>query len=216
MKVRRIVSIGFLFVSAGALFLALKKPVPVAVAPQTPAQIAEHAQAFQSKIEELDRPKMSGSEPVEVRLSADEVNAAIAAARMAPTAASATGGASSVPDPAQLQDTKIPSAATELGPGQANVKDYKVNFAGDEVQGQFLADVGGKDVWVTLKGHLGAKDGYATFDPTEFKVGDLSIPVTLMNDALQKKLMEQRDQLKLPENVGGLKVENGEVVLTQR
>lgn len=215
MKIRRIVSIGMLLLSVGALFLALKKPAPVPVEPQTPAQITEHAQAFQSKIEELERPRTSGSSPVEVRLSADEVNAAIASASgMAAEPASTSSGTS--PVSAESQDGKVPSAATELGPGQANVKDYKVNFAGDEVQGQFLADVGGKDVWVTLKGHLGAKDGYATFDPTEFKIGDLNVPVTLVNDALQKKLMEQRDQLKLPENVGALKVENGEVVLTQR
>ena len=96
------------------------------------------------------------------------------------------------------------------------MKDYQVNFEGDEVKGQFLTQVAGKDVWVTLKGHLGSRDGYATFDPTEFKVGDLNVPVSLVNDALQKRLMEQRDRLKLPENVGGIKVENGEVVLTQR
>jgi len=63
---------------------------------------------------------------------------------------------------------------------------------------------------------LGSKDGYATFDPTEFKVGDLSIPVSLVNDALQKKLIEQHDRMKLPDNVNGIKVENGELVMTQR
>ena len=82
--------------------------------------------------------------------------------------------------------------------------------------GQFLTHIAGKDVWVTLSGHLGSKDGYATFDPTEFKVGDLNVPVSLVNDALQKKLGEQRDRLKLPDNVGGMKVENGELVMTQK
>ncbi len=71
-------------------------------------------------------------------------------------------------------------------------------------------------MWVTLSGHLGSKDGYAPFDPSEFKVGDLNIPVSLVNDALQKKLIEQRDRLKLPDNVGGMKVENGELVMTQK
>ena len=87
---------------------------------------------------------------------------------------------------------------------------------GDVAHGQFLTQIAGKDVWVTLSGHLGSKDGYATFDPTEFKVGDLNVPVSLVNDALQKKLNEQRDRLKLPENVGGMKVENGELVMTQK
>jgi hypothetical protein len=84
------------------------------------------------------------------------------------------------------------------------------------VRGQFLTEVGGKKVYVTLAGHLGAKDGYATFQPTEFKVGDLSIPVSLVNDALQKKLLEQRDRLKLPEFVSDVRVENGELIVKQK
>src|SRR6266480_7629558 len=67
-----------------------------------------------------------------------------------------------------------------------------------------------------LAGHLGAKDGYATFEPTEFKVGDLNIPVSLVNDALQKKLLEQRDRLKLPEFVSDVRVENGELIVKQK
>ena len=55
-----------------------------------------------------------------------------------------------------------------------------------------------------------------TFDPTEFKVGDLSIPVSLVNSALQKKLAEQHDQLKLPEGIASLRVENSELVITQK
>ena len=79
-----------------------------------------------------------------------------------------------------------------------NVKDYQVSMDGDIVRGQFLTQIAGKDVYLTLAGHLGAKDGYATFDATEVKIGDLSIPASLVNDVLQKKLAEQRDQLKLP------------------
>ena len=79
-----------------------------------------------------------------------------------------------------------------------------------------MTKIAGKDVYVTLAGHLGSKDGYATFDPTEFKVGDLSVPVSLVNDALQKKLGEQKDRLKLPDNVGEMKVENGQLVMTQK
>jgi hypothetical protein len=60
------------------------------------------------------------------------------------------------------------------------------------------------------------EDGQPPADPTEFKVGDLNVPVSLVNDALQKKLSEQRDRLKLPDNVGGMKVENGELVMTQK
>jgi len=54
------------------------------------------------------------------------------------------------------------------------------------------------------------------FDPTVFKVGDLSVPVSLVNPTLQKKLDEQRDRLKLPDNVGAMKVQNGELVMQQK
>jgi hypothetical protein len=42
----------------------------------------------------------------------------------------------------------------------------------------------------------------------------LSIPVSLVNDALQKKLLEQRDRLKLPDGVDDMHVENGQLVMT--
>jgi hypothetical protein len=37
-----------------------------------------------------------------------------------------------------------------------------------------------------------------------------------VNDALQKKLAEQHDQLKLPDNVKDIKVQNGELVFVQK
>jgi hypothetical protein len=67
-----------------------------------------------------------------------------------------------------------------------------------------------------VSGHLAARDGYATFDPTEFKLGDLNLPVSLVNSALQQKLAEQRDRLRLPDCVGDLEVEDGELVMKQK
>ena len=103
-----------------------------------------------------------------------------------------------------------------VGPGEVEVKGYQVKLEGDIARGQFLTQIAGKDIYVTLAGHLGSQDGYVTFDPTEFKVGDLSIPVSLVNSALLRKLAEQREQLKLPEGIVSLRVENGELVITQK
>ena len=105
---------------------------------------------------------------------------------------------------------------TNVGSGAPNIKDQQVSFDGDVVHGQFLTEIAGKDVWVTISGHIGEKDGYATFEPTEFKVGDLEVPVSLVNPALQKKMAEERDRLKLPNNVGNMKVENSELVMQQK
>ena len=86
---------------------------------------------------------------------------------------------------------------SNVGDGAPNIKDQKVTYDGDTVHGQFLTEIAGKDVWITISGHMGQKDGYATFDPTEFKVGGVEVPVSLVNPALQRKLAEERDRLKL-------------------
>jgi hypothetical protein len=209
LKIDRIISIATLLTSVIALVLVLKKPAPVAQ-PMPVAAAAQKAQSFQDKMQQLDQPKDPSQPPAEVRVSADEVSAAIAQAAGAIPAV-ADGESSSAP-----ASTTPSSPDSIVGAGAPDVKDYQVNFDGDVAHGQFLTNIGGKDVWVTLAGHLGSKDGYATFDPTEFKVGDLNIPVSLVNDALQKKLLEQRDRLKLPDNVGGIKVEDGQLVMTQK
>lgn len=202
-----------LVTSVVALVLVLKKPAPVAQ-PQTKAAIAANAESFGQKMEQFAQAaqqsspapgsyqttashaqQTSNQQPkTEVRLSSDEVGAALAQA-------TGTGGLS--PD-------------SNVGSGAPTIKDERVSFEGDVVHGQFLAEVAGKDVWVTVSGHLGSKDGYATFDPTEFKLGDMSVPVSLVNPSLQKKLAEQRDRLKLPDYVGDVKVQNGELVMQQK
>jgi hypothetical protein len=224
-KLDRIISIATLVASLVAIVLVLKKPAPVAQ-PQTPAAIAAHAQSFGQKLDQLEQaahqapsassgdsstpaqnprnPETAASSPqtaaqpkAEVHLTSDEVGAALAQA-----VGSAGAGAL--------------SADSNLGSGAPTIKDQQVSFDGDVVHGQFLTEVAGKDVWVTVSGHLASKDGYATFEPTEFKVGDLSVPVSLVNPALQKKLAEQRDRMKLPDFVGDVKVQNGELVMQQK
>jgi hypothetical protein len=205
-KLDRIISLATLVSSLIAIVLVLKKPQPVAP-PMAAAVAAAKAQSFQEKVQQLDQPKDPGKPSPEVRLSSDEVNAALAQAVGAISATADSGGL----------PTAVPSSPDAvIAPGQPEVKDYQVSMDGDIARGQFLTQIAGKDVYVTLAGHLNAKDGYATFDPTEFKIGDLDIPVSLVNDALQKKLAEQRDRLKLPDNVSGIKVENGELVLTPK
>jgi hypothetical protein len=204
-KIDRVISIATLAASVAALLLVLRKPQPVAP-PLPRAALAANAQSFQDKIEQLEQASTQGQSNAEVRLSSQEVTAAIAQATGA-LSGSEGGGASA---------SGGSSLSGDLGPGQPEIKDYQVNFEGDLVKGQFLTQVAGKDVWVTVEGHLGSKDGYATFEPTQFKIGDLSVPVSMVNGPLQKRLAEQRDRLKLPDNVGGIKVENGEVVLSNK
>lgn len=213
MKWQRVISLTTLAISVFTLVLVLRKPAPVAV-PISPAATAANAQSFQEKVNRLALPAAPGEGGSEVRLTAGELTAALAQATgMLPSTATASSNANGV---SSSTSPSAPGGAQEFPGAVPNIKDYQVSMDGDIVRGQFLTQIAGKDVYLTLAGHLGAKDGYATFEATEVKVGDLSVPVSLVNDALQKKLAEQRDQLKLPNNVKDLKIENGELVFVEK
>jgi len=211
----RIISVTTLVASLVAIVLVLKRPAPVAQK-QAPAKIAEHAQSFDQKMAQFAQETQQSQDAApasapssgpdaapaqtpkaEVHINSDEMSAVLA---------QSLGNLGS----AEGLNTNVGNGAAPA------IKDQQVSFDGDLVHGQFLTEVAGKDVWITVSGHIGEKDGFATFDPTEFKVGDLNVPVSLVNPALQKKLAEQRDRLKLPDNVGSMKVENSELVMQQK
>jgi len=227
-KLDRIISIATLGASVVAIVLVLKRPTPVAQ-PQTPAAIAANAQSFGQKMEQLEQ---AGQQPTSGSSSGSVSGGSYQVAPSGNQQGVSSSSASSVQPKAEvhINSDEIGAALAQamgtgsgelspdsnVGPGAPTIKDQQVSFDGDVVHGQFLTQVAGKDVWVTVSGHLASKDGYATFEPTEFKVGDLNVPVSLVNPALQKKLAEQRDRLKLPDYVGDVKVQNGELVMQQK
>jgi len=196
------------------------KPQPVA-SPQNAEVTRANAASFDQKLERLETPRTVVDPPAEVHFTSDEVSAVIAQSTSSPATAASNPAPSSTSaarptDPAKPVSSAPSSPDAVMSPGQVQVKGYEVKLEGDVARGQFVTQVAGKDVYVTLAGHLGSQDGYVTFDPTEFKVGDFSIPVSLVNSALQKKLTEQREQLKLPQGIASLRVENSELVITQK
>lgn len=197
---RRIFTAFTLALGAVTLYQALSKPAPIAQ-PQTAETAKANAESFDRKLAQLQTSKAEGGGPTEAHFSSQEVSAEISQS-MSPAPATAT--------------VSSPSPENTVGSGEVQVKNYQVELQGNEAMGQFVTQVAGKDLYVTLAGRLGSRDGYITFDPTEFKVGDMSIPISLVNSALQKKLAEQREQLKLPDGVASLRVENGELVITEQ
>jgi len=185
-----------------SIFLLLKTPAPVAQA-LDPALLQQNADSFQQKLAELANAQSAGDTGTEVHFTAPEVNAAIVQA--------------TAPQPAPAAPRPAPQPAPQPAAEQVPIKSTLVSFDDDVVKGQFLTELYGKDVYITVAGHLGSRDGYVTFEPTEFKVGDLSVPVSLVNPALQNKLAdpENRDKMKLPVFVKGLRVENGELVISE-
>jgi len=212
MKIRfdRIISIATLVAALVAIILVLKKPAPVAAPAQAPTAVAGQA-ATNNQGTAVSRPteqpysggvayapsaspapgtSVSASQSVAVAASSNskadpQINSDEISAAVTKMLGGAAGGANLTPD-------------SNVGSGEPTIKDQQVTMDGDIVHGRFLTQIAGKDVWVTISGHMGEKDGYATFDPTEFKVGDMNVPVSLVNPALQRKLAEQRDRLKIP------------------
>src|SRR5437016_2381400 len=111
-KIDRIISVATLVTSVIALFLVLKKPAPVAQ-PQPAAAAVANAQSFQEKVQQLDQPKGEGQPPAAVRLSSNEVSAALAQAAGQIPMAAATQALSGSPQNAS------PDAA--VAPGQPEV-----------------------------------------------------------------------------------------------
>jgi hypothetical protein len=209
LKMDRIISIATLVASVVAIVLVLKKPAPV-TQPSAPTATVQQAGPDQKM---PDRQPQSQSLPAYTSSPAYNPSPASAPAPSATPTPSATASAKPTP---QAGSSEVSSALAKMlgglggamnlspdssvGSSMPNIKDQQVTMDGDIVHGRFLTEIAGKDVWVSISGHMGDKDGYATFDPTEIKVGDMEVPVSLVNPALQKKLAEERDRLKIPTN----------------
>lgn len=197
LPIRKILSVLILLSLVVVIVLGLRKPEPVAL-PQGPERRAVNAWSFQQKIDALAQAQAQGASGTEVRLTAEEIRAAFSDA------------STSFTEPQGL------SSGTTAPGEQPVLSEPQVSFEGDLLKGQFATEISGKKVYVTVNGRLGSKDGYATFEPTEFRIGDLNVPVSLVNGALQKRLLEERDKLKLPDYVSEVRVENGELVVRQK
>lgn len=206
LKMDRIISIATLVASVVAIVLVLKKPAPLQ--PTAPTVIVQQGAPDQKP---ADPQPQSQSAPVYTPSAAYSSSPVSSPAPSVSTQPAATANAKPAP---QAGSNEVSSALAKMlgsmggamnlspdsnvGSSTPNIKDQQVTMEGDIVHGRFLTEIAGRDVWVSISGHMGEKDGYATFDPTEIKVGDMDVPVSLVNPALQKKLAEERDRLKIP------------------
>ena len=209
LKVDRIISIATLVTALIAIILVLRRPAQV-VAPQAPVVVVQQPQSS-------DQPTTSTVQTEQSTPFSGPASVTNPGATIAPTQQASLPQPQATSKPAAGMNSDQVSAAvakmlggaggsglgnlspeSNAGGGDPVIKDQQVTMDGDVVHGKFLTTIAGKDVWVTISGHMGEKDGYATFDPTEFKVGDMNVPVSLVNPALQRKLAEERDRLKIP------------------
>jgi hypothetical protein len=174
------------------IFLMLSKPHPAAP-PLAPAEQKQLSTQFEQKLEHLETARSTGESGASEAFTPEEVNAGL--------------------HDMTANAEKSPSAEEEVP-----VKVVAVNFIGDEAVGQFIVNRYGKDVYVTMAGHLGAKDGYANIEVTKAKIGELSVPASLINPRLQQRLAEpqEREKLKLPDFVADIRVENGKLIFVEK
>jgi len=180
------------------LVLILMKPTALAT-PMPPDVAKQKSDDVLAKWKDLELAHTRG-EAAEARFSSEEMNAAFQQSAVE----------QAHPEPPAVSNQL--AAAPEPDPG---VSAAQIAFIGDHAAGQFVAHMPGKDVYLTFSCKLGVADGYATFEFTEAKIGDLPVPVALINPQLQSKLQdpEVRAKLKLPDFVSGLRIENSQLVV---
>jgi hypothetical protein len=216
-KLDRIISIATLAALVVTIVLLVRKPAPVAQQPQDASGNAANAQADSQSVTPRPDSDTTVRQPQPAQSPAQWQAGNASSSGIASSGIPQPNLSSSATPASQAEATshseEISAAVSQLlggsgagltpdtnvGAGAPNIKDQKVTYDGDTVHGQFLTEIAGKDVWITISGHMGQKDGYATFDPTEFKVGNMNVPVSLINPALQRKLAEERDRLKISE-----------------
>jgi hypothetical protein len=200
-KIFRLIILGALVVVLGLMVQR-----PERIARTLPAAVAkQRSDEFQAKLDQLELAHGRG-EIAEARFTADELNAAFQQSQIAsapvpaPVAANQSSQSSAPPDPA------------------TDITTTEIAFVDDHATGQFVVHAPGKDLYLTVSGKIGVVDGYATFEFTEAKVGDMPIPVSILNPKLQAKLQEPetRQRLKLPDYVSALRVENGQLVIVEK
>ncbi len=209
LKLDRIISVATLAALLVAIVLLLKRPASVAPPTQAPDTASAQSSNSQSSNQKVDQP-----EPTARQAQPTQSGGGFFGGYSAPPQPSQSSSApQSSKAEAHINSDAVGAAINKLlgasgvglspdsnvGDGAPNIKDQKVTYERDTVHGEFLTEIAGKDVWISISGHMGQKDGYATFDPTEFKVGGVEVPVSLVNPALQRKLAEERDRLKLTE-----------------
>jgi hypothetical protein len=192
------------------IFLMLKRPPAVADA-VVPEVAKQHSDDVQAKLAELELAHQRG-EAAEARFSSEEINSALQKAQAEPPEAPAAAH----PQPSAVTSPEQRATSPEPAP---EINTTLVAFEGDHATGQFLVHaLGGKDIYLTVSGKIKAVNGYASFEFTEGKIGEMPVPITLLNSQLQAKLQdpETRAKLKLPDFVADIRVENGQLVIREK
>jgi len=183
-------------------------PPVIATSPQAAARVEQ-------KVEAVEQAVASG-QAATLRLDQTELNSYLAShldiSHTAPTNAA--------PSATSTGDLPVPSGTTaeQVEQVRSSVRDVKVELIDDRVRTYVVFDFHGKDMTLQLEGRLAAAKGYLRFEPVSGQLGSLPIPQSTLETAVQKMMdsPENREKLKLPAEISGLRIENGELLATYR
>ncbi len=204
-----------------ALLLHKAPPPVVETNPQAAARVEQKFEQVQQAV--------SNGQPATVTMDQTELNSYLvshldiasnaAASSAAPSAPSTSRSNASSPGPAEAATSGTPvpagTSAEQIEQAQSAVKDVKIELIGDRARAYVVFDFHGKDLTLQLEGRLGAQDGYLRFEPVAGQIGSLPIPQSTLETAIRHMMEspENREKLKLPDDISSLKIENGEVVV---
>jgi hypothetical protein len=205
------------------ILLILHKSTPPVV---TVASAA--AQQAEQKFEAAAQAKAQG-QPAKVQLDSTELNSFLAQsldlAGSSPSS-DAAPGASTPPSVAPTAASSVPRAdpsmPNEAQPSleevQSSVRDVKVDMEGDLIKTYIVFSLHGEDLSLELDGHLGAENGYMKFEPVAGKIGSFPLPQFALDAAVSQMMNspENREKLRLPDDVSDIQVQDGQVVVSYR
>lgn len=156
--------------------------------------------------------QLAGSAPA---TQSTDAGVAMPAASIANTSATAAPGNNPANDAMAALSSSDPQSIEQV---QSSVKDVKVDMDGDLVKAHVVFDFHGRDMSLELDGHMGAQDGYVKFQPVAGKLGSLPLPQATLDAAVEKMMAspENREKLKLPNDISDIKIEDGKAVLSYK
>jgi hypothetical protein len=192
------------------VFHAVPPPV-IATSPQAAARVEQ-------KVEAVEQAVASGQSAT-LRLDQTELNSYLASHLDISPAAVATQSTTAAPT-AVSSGLPTPSGTSteQVEQMRSSVRDVKVELIEDRVRAYVVFDFHGKNMTLQLEGRLAATNGYLRFEPVSGQLGSLPIPQSTLQTAVGKMMdsPENREKLKLPAEISGLRIENGELLATYR
>jgi len=179
------------------LLLHKSAPPPVVTTP-------EAASRAERKFADVQQAVAQG-QPATLRMDETELNSYLAS--HLELSGNGAAGTTSVPG----RDQATTETVEQM---RSNVRDVKVQLLDDRVRAYVVFVVHGKEMTLQLEGRLGADNGFLKFEPVSGQIGALPIPQSTLEAAVRRLMdsPENREKLKLPDDISGLKIENGEVV----